>query len=314
MSRDTVPIAAPTPRLRAPFLPWATRRCGAALAVALAALACLAGPGSASDGADARLRASSRLNVLIPAYFYPDGNNWQQMCNAYRPHEISFLRRSAVAIMNPASGPGSAPDPNYVKALEYCARVSPMVMQAGGAPVGVPVVGYVATTYGARPIELVKADIDRYYRWYSVRGIFLDEMSNDAASKAYYRQLYAHIKAKADPWLAQPRGTLVVGNPGAAATTAWQVTAPVVADVLVTFEGSGESYLRWTPPLWMTQAGSAPASAFAHLVHDATGATTQAPAICAAAKQRKVGWVDVTMDRLPNPWDTMPDSRQLTYC
>ena len=39
--------------------------------------------------------------------------------------------------------------------------------------------GYVATTFGARPAADVEADAARYRDWYGVDGIFLDEVADD---------------------------------------------------------------------------------------------------------------------------------------
>ena len=34
--------------------------------------------------------------------------------------------------------------------------------------------GYVPTGWAGRPLDAVKADIDRYRQWYGVEGVFLD--------------------------------------------------------------------------------------------------------------------------------------------
>jgi len=102
-----------------------------------------------------------------------------------------------------------------------------------------------------------------------------------------------------------------VGNPGTPAHDEWQVTTPV-ADVLVVFEGpfagkkpSDHAYRDWSPPSWVT---SRPARLFAHLVYRSPDpATTRA--ICIESwRNRKAGWIYVTQDTLPNPWNTPPDA------
>lgn len=173
-------------------------------------------------------------------------------------------------------------EPDYQQVIGYCHGR------------GRHVVSYVHTSYGARPLAAVQAEIDATYAFYpAIDGIFLDEMSTDSSTRTYYRALYAYVKAK--------RGFHdVVGNPGAAASTSWQLDAPV-ADQVVVFEGTAATFSRWTPPRWATRRPSQ----VAHLVHAAAGPTA-ITAACARSKALGGGWSYVTDDTLPNPWDTLP--------
>lgn len=231
-------------------------------------------------GDDAPTAGSQRL--LIPAYFYPGGSEWQEMCDA-----LHSSGAAAVIIMDPADGPGKAVDPNYRSALDYCHSKRQTV------------IGYVFTEYRTRSLSAVRTDIDRFYRLYpDIDGIFVDQMSNDTAPaiKTYYRKLYDHVKAKSST-------ALVVGNPGAAAITPWQVEDPVVADVLVVFEGPAAEYKNWSPPDWMF---SRPAGIFGHLVYKSRSrATTKA--LCAASQGKHAGWIYVTRGVMDNPWDVPPE-------
>jgi hypothetical protein len=250
---------------------------GAALAglLALCAAAFGADPATAAWGTD-------NQHQLVPAYMYPDWwntpNNWARMCDA-----MNVAGGPSTAVMNPSSGPGTAANPDYQRVIDAChAR-------------GQRVVGYVHTSYGARPASDVRAEIDAYYRFYpAIDGIFLDEMSNSAGTAAYYRSLYAYVKAK-------PGVRDVVGNPGAAASTAWQLTTPV-ADAVVVFEGTASSYARWSPPGWVF---GRVASQLSNLVHAASGESAMRQA-CSLSKRRNAGYMYVTDDVLPNPWDTLP--------
>jgi hypothetical protein len=193
----------------------------------------------------------------------------------------------AVIIMDPADGPGRAVDANYRSALDYCRSKRQTV------------IGYAYTQYRKRPLSAVKADIDRFFRLYpEIAGIFVDQISNDAAPavKAYYRKLYDHVKATSPT-------ALVVGNPGAAATTPWQVEDPVVADVLVIFEGPAAEYRKWSPPDWVR---ARPAELFGHLVYKSRSRATTG-AICAASQGKHAGWVYVTRGVMDNPWDVPPE-------
>ncbi len=226
--------------------------------------------------------AADAQRQLVPAYFYPDldepGSRWSQMCDG------QDASQGSVVIFNPANGPGPQFNADYARVLQHC-RTS-----------GQRVIGYVHTTYGQRGLNKVKADVDAYYaRYADVDGIFIDEMSNDPLTRRYYKNLYAHIKAKSTG------RRFVVGNPGAAAATGWQLGTPV-ADNVVVFEGSLDSYQEWSPPAWTTTADP---SRISHLVHGAVASDGLSSA-CAAARERNAGLAYVTDDLMPNPWDTLP--------
>ena len=212
-------------------------------------------------------------SILVPAYFYP-GAAWTQMC--------STLPAGSIAVMNPASGPGTATDPAYVDAVGPCrAR-------------GVHVIGYVYTSYGARSASAVRADIDAYFARYPVDGIFLDEMSNDVSTQAYYASLTQYVHAKG-------AGMTVVGNPGAAATSPWQVDGGA-ADVVNVFEGTASALSSWSPPAWVAARSASTLSA---IVYAATS-TSSMQSACARIASLNVGWAYATPDTLPNPFDTLP--------
>ena len=79
---------------------------------------------------------------------------------------------------------------------------------------GANIYGYVATTFGARPLNEVMTDIDLYYAssFYfgsdiEIAGIFLDEMSNFLADVGYYQQIRDYIRSK-------DTAAWIFGNPG----------------------------------------------------------------------------------------------------
>jgi len=187
----------------------------------------------------------------------------------------------SVAVMNPASGPGAA-----------VARGWTAVVNRTRAH-GHRVLGYVDTNYGDRPAVDVETDIDLYYAWYAVDGVFFDRMSNDVADKSYYQARYAYVKTR-------PGVHLVAGNPGVGAATDWQIKAPKSADLLVVHENTAAAYLTWTPPAW---AAGYPAATFAHLVHSC--AAGDFAAVRARTKILDAGYLYVTDDTLPNPYDTL---------
>jgi hypothetical protein len=100
----------------------------------------------------------------IPAYFYPTPST--PSTDLWRIATNDTASAGRVIIMNPNNGPGTAVDSNYATDISFVHGRSALV------------IGYVFTSYGARPLADVKAEIDKYYSWYSVDGIFFDESSN----------------------------------------------------------------------------------------------------------------------------------------
>jgi len=216
------------------------------------------------------------LGILVPAYFSPAAGGYWSVLNQ------AADRVPLVAIMNPNNGPSVSVNSNYTLAVGA-------LRKAGGR-----VIGYVYSSYAARPLTEVKADIDRYHAFYSIDGFFVDEMTNDSdvSHLAYYEDLYQYIKAKQASYL-------VVGNPGIN-TSAGYLTRPT-ADALVTFE-SNTGYPQYAPDSW-TQ--TLPATAFAHLCYDVPASNTMTDDV-RLALTRNAGYIFVTDDRGSNPWDTLP--------
>jgi len=220
---------------------------------------------------------ASPLEAVVPAYFYPSGAGltyWNQMTTAVATIPIT-------AILNPASGPGAASDPNYASAVDA-------LRAAGGE-----VIGYVHTSYGARSSAAVLAEVNSYASFYHLDGIFVDEMDNTLGSLNYYTGLYSSIKAAHPTWS-------VFGNPGT--TTLEQYLTGPAADVLTVFEGDGVNYPGYTPSSWNFNYDR---SHFANVIYNvSTAAVMQSDVALAAA--RNAGYVYVTDDNLPNPYDSLP--------
>jgi Spherulation-specific family 4 len=276
------------------------------------------------------IAGSGTQRLLVPAYFSARGSSWREMADA-----IYSSLTTAILVMNPRTGPGTDQDPvtnadkdAYRKAMEHC--------QARRQTV----IGYVNTRKidgSLIPSDTVRSEIDKYYKdykagwvrslipwpdwwilwpdwwigWFSrgIDGIFFDQMSNDAATHDYYKSLYNYIKGKSSK-------ALVVGNPGIPAANAWQLTPSAVADILVVFEGpyvkadpsdAVTAYKDWIPPEWVA---SQPAPRLAHLVYESPDADTTR-SICIASQQKGAGYIYVTQDVRPNPWDRPPDAAMI---
>ena len=214
------------------------------------------------------------LGIVVPAYFYP-GSLWNSM-------NWAAGRVPLVAILNPNSGPDTTQNPDYVAAVNS--------LRASGGKV----IGYVSTSYTTRGTNAVKTDIDRYFSFYSMDGIFLDELTNDSDTNNlnYYAALYQYIQTKGT-------NLLVVGNPGINTPEAY-LTRPC-ADVLVTFEVD-TGYATHVVDGWVTNHL---ARQFCHLPYNVASATTMTNEVNLAVA-RNVGWIYVTDDSGANPWDTLP--------
>jgi hypothetical protein len=144
----------------------------------------------------------------------------------------------------------------------------------------------VHTSYGARAAADVRAEIDQWHAWYpKVDGIFFDEESNDAGGDGYYRDLSGYVKSLGM--------RLTVGNPGTD-TAASYIDA---VDVTFVYEANGlpsdVTLTDWRSRYPLRSVGVIPYASALDLAW--------------ISKARSaVGYIYVTDDDLPNPWDTLP--------
>jgi len=224
-------------------------------------------------------------NIVIPAYFYP--NQPHSLWNTAVNNAPLPDGRSQVLIMNPNNGPDQTFDRNYLEATTK-------VHNAGR---GFLVYGYVYTRYGKRSLTRVKRDIDKYYDWYKVDGIFVDETASSAnLASTYYQSLADYITSKKS-------GAGVMLNPGVYPDQAYlNISVPSASSLVVNvFEGAYKDYVNATIPSW---AFSYPSDRFAHLVYSTS--SDLVPKTVALSAQRSVGWVYGTDLGLPNPWLALP--------
>ena len=154
--------------------------------------------------------------LLVPYYEHP----------SVRPAEWDALITAAPrlygVVLNPASGPGDAPEEAFA---EVAARLR---------AAGTRVLGYADTDYARRPSADVVRDLTRHRDWYGTDGAFLDQVTSGPEEFAYYRRLATAV-----------RGTLALNH----GTTPHPSYARI-ADVLVTFEGTWSTYRRQPPHPW----------------------------------------------------------------
>jgi hypothetical protein len=209
--------------------------------------------------------------TIIPAYSYPNPPTfWDNAIAGANPVQIM--------IANPASGPGKTQDANYTSVI------------ARARAAGIRVMGYVDTDYARRSQSSIRADITAWRTLYNVTDIFFDQAASGPASLAYYQQI-------ADVVHATP-GALTMLNPGTNVDERYLQ----MADIVNIFEGSPADYAAWAPAAWVANY---PATRFSHLIYgvpDAASMTT----VLNQALTRQAGYVYITSDVLPNPFDVLP--------
>ncbi len=165
-------------------------------------------PGVSNSGV--RRKGAGLIGVIIPFYIYP-GSEWSALARA----KTKYSSVPIVAVVNPANGPGTHQDPNYLSGIRLLRSA------------GVTMVGYVATNFADRSLNDVMDDILAYNSLYQVDGIFLDEMSNALGYETYYSALGNFAKLLGFG--------LTVGNPGALVPTSYLGTL----DNIVIYERGG---------------------------------------------------------------------------
>ena len=121
-------------------------------------------------------------DIYVPSYVYPcsgtPGCAWDV-----------FKNGSTLVVINPNSGPGNSSNLDYVNLVN--------TLKTGASTVKI-VLGYVSTSYGNRNSTVVLADINTYYSFYNIDGIFLDEGATtcDNATLSKYQSYDSLVKSK----------------------------------------------------------------------------------------------------------------------
>jgi len=208
--------------------------------------------------------------AIVPLYSYPTESPWSAIVTAKLAHPSVPV----IAIANVNDGPGTSVDSEFTNGIRSLTTA------------GIVVIGYVYTSYGAREAATVKADIDAWHKFYpEVTGIFFDEESNADNGDAYYRNLAAYAKSAGM--------TLTVANPGTDTSLAY-INA---VDVTFIYESAGlpssQLLATWRSSYARSKVGVIPYAAGFELAW-------------VQLARSSVGYIYVTNDDLPNPWDTLP--------
>jgi hypothetical protein len=226
---------------------------------------------SATSSAGTGGAPGAASGTIVPLYSYPTDPAWTAIVAAKQAHPSVTVR----AIINPDSGPGASKDPEFAKGIA--------TLDAAG----IVVLAYVATTYGKKAKALVQGEIDAYQGFYpGLKGIFFDEMSNTPGDEAYYEGLDMYTKGKGY--------SVTVGNPG----TDTPASFVGILDTVLIYESAG---LPAVGSLGVF-SGQFDKSYFGVIPYGVPAVDT---AFVAAARA-KVGFIYLTDDTVPNPWDTLP--------
>ncbi|WP_442806683.1 spherulation-specific family 4 protein [Streptomyces sp. NBC_01750] len=202
--------------------------------------------------------------LLVPYYEHPaeQPEAWDTL--------IAAAPRLYGVVINPASGPGAAADPEFAAVAE----------RLRGA--GVRVLGYVDTDYARRPHAAVVRDLLRHRDWYGADGAFLDQASADPDALPHYRRLAVAARAVGARTLVLNHGV----HPDPAYTE--------LAELLVTFEGPWDTYRSLIVPLW---TAAHPPERFCHLVYAAPPEARAAAAVHCLVPGAGA-----------HPWSTLPSA------
>ncbi|MGD0314049.1 MAG: spherulation-specific family 4 protein [Acidimicrobiales bacterium] len=175
-----------------------------------------ASPVARSSGADSQ---TCPVQSLLPAYFYP-GSTWQTALATATP--------GSTIIVNPDSGPGADPDPQYQQVIDTAQSE------------GVQLLGYINTAYGSLSMADLDQEVSEYRSWYDITDIYFDDASSSAAELGYYQQATDAVRST-------DSGALVMLNPGDYPDQSYMG----LGDVVVDFEGPYSSFLDAQPPSWV---------------------------------------------------------------
>jgi hypothetical protein len=199
-------------------------------------------------------------SLLVPLYSYL-GTEWTQLIAVKAAHPTAAVD----AIVNPNNGPGTARDAQFASGI------------AALSAAGIGIYGYVYTSYGARALADVEADVDRYAAWYAPVGLFIDNVASVPGSETYYVALRAYAHARGI--------TLTIGNAGTAVPASYAGAAnalvvyeaagwPATSDLANTGGGATEAFIALGVPFSSAQVAAGTTYARFFYATDRTGASS----------------------------------------
>ncbi|MCI0557056.1 MAG: spherulation-specific family 4 protein [Nitrososphaera sp.] len=212
---------------------------------------------------------ASPTGIIVPLYSYP-GDTWDELVRI----KNNSPGVPIIAIVNPSNGVGSVKNPDYVSGINEFKSA------------GIIVLGYVWTDYAKRDISQVKSEISKYKNWYAVDGVFFDAMSNGQRKAYYYKNLSNYANSKGLEY--------TIGNPGTDTREKYIGTV----DSIVIHENAGIPSLSYLDGWHSTYEKKN----FSFVSYDVE--SLDESYIVTATQY--VGYLYVTDDALPNPYDSLP--------
>lgn len=147
----------------------------------------------------------------------------------------------------------------------------------------------------------IEGDVDMWYKLYgdSIGGIFFDEGWPECGEGNKYHDFYKHIN---DYTKRNHPGAYTILNPGSPIDSCFEDTM----DTLLTFELSYEAYTgSYTGNNWTAKD---PRKLW-HIVYNVPEGSIEQ--VAALAAQRGAGFLQMTNDNLPNPYDNLPSDEYM---
>lgn len=151
------------------------------------------------------LTCCDATGIIVPAYFpwwrRSGIKDYQRLIDFSEVAEPNKL----VVVINPNSGPWKAEWSFTPKMREFAEAIRKNYQHP---------IGYVYTSYGARPIEEIQQDMRTYMDIYGIKaisGFFLDEVSSKAEDSQYYHTVidYGNSLLKARSFCSQNFGIIL---------------------------------------------------------------------------------------------------------
>lgn len=220
-------------------------------------------------------------STIIASYKYPNANSpyWNQI-TAMGGSKIPYV------IINPSSGPGSSANSDYTRQIQININA------------GIKNIGYVKTDYFNRSDTDIFFDVDRYVQLYgreNISGIFFDEAvpGSNQTEINKMRELYNYMKTR------YPEMT-IMANPGRNISDG---ISPY-ADIWVTSETNADRYInRFYQPTSIFENTASNSKNIMHIIYAAT--PEQYKTIIELSRQRNAGWLMITTDVQPNPYNEL---------
>ena len=220
--------------------------------------------------------AATRQSLAVPMYQYPTiGTFWSDVIGSASAH-LPFV------IVDDANGTFVSADPNYTAQINT------------NTAAGVRSIGYVHDDYQARTFTDVYHDIDNWYVQYpGISGIFIDLVKNGtAADRCHLALLSEHVKVN------HPNDLLIL-NFGSNVSPDYEP----YGDIFLNAENDYTTLSTlWTVGFPGFEDNPAYENRFWQIAHTTTSGNYAAA--LSMMRSRNAGWIYITDDTMPNPYDT----------